>query len=159
VVGALVFSRSPTTPVLAVATTLVGAGTLSLALYTMILGHWYLNVAKLPLAHLAAAVWVYAVVLMLRLVWNAVAMVTAQVDYQGLPLELWRFVVTLDGFLLGVAIFFGTLLPLVMTVLVQRTLAAKSTQAATGLLYVVVIAAIIGDFSYRFYQLRYGVLL
>ena len=159
IVAALVVSRTPAAPAIAVATTVLGGATLSLALYAMILGHWYLNVAKLPLGHLATAVWAYSAFLALRLIWNAVALVAAQVDYQGLPLPLWQFVATLDGFLVGVALFFGTLLPLALAYLVQRTLVAKSTQSATGLLYVVVIAAIIGDFSYRFYQLRYGVLL
>ena len=88
-----------------------------------------------------------------------VGIATFSVEYQGLPLPIWRFIGTLEGFLIGVGIFFGTLLPLALTVMVQRTLAAKSTQSATGLLYVVVIAAIIGDFSYRFYQLRYQVFL
>lgn len=142
---------------MAAATTLMGAGALGLALYTMILGHWYLNVERLPIAHLSAAVWSYAALLGLRMVWNVVAVTALTVDYQGLPLPIWRFIGTLDGFLLAVGIFFGTVLPLALTVMVQRTLSVKSTQSATGLLYVVVVAAIIGDFVYRFYQLRYEV--
>ena len=130
-----------------------------MALYTMVLGHWYLNVAKLPIAILARAVAVYSVLLALRLLWDAVAFATHSLPYQGLPLPLYAFVGTLDGFLVAVAVFFGTLFPLAATWLVQRTLAAKSTQAATGILYVVVVAAIIGDFSYRFFLLRYGVVL
>ena len=77
----------------------------------------------------------------------------------GKYLPLYAFAATLDGFLLTVAVFFGTLFPLAATWLVQRTLHAKSTQAATGILYVVVVAAIIGDFSYRFFLLRYGAVL
>ena len=163
VVAALVAGRTAAlgggAAVMATATTLAGAAALGMALYTMILGHWYLNVERLPIAHLSAAVWAYAVILALRVVWNVVAVSALAVDYQGLPLPVWRFIATLDGFLLAVGIFFGTLLPLALVVMVQRTLAAKSTQSATGLLYVVVVAAIIGDFSYRFYQLRYEVFL
>ncbi len=164
VVAALVAARTATladaaATAMATVTTLVGAGALGLALYTMILGHWYLNVERLPIAHLSAAVWSYAALLALRLVWNVVAVSALSIDYQGLPLPVWRFIATLDGFLLAVGIFFGTVLPLVVALLVQRTLAAKSTQAATGLLYVVVVAAIIGDFTYRFFQLRYEAFL
>ena len=108
---------------------------------------------------LARAVAVYSGLLALRLVWDAVAFATHSLPYQGLPLPLYAFAGTLDGFLVAVAVFFGTLFPLAATWLVQRTLAAKSTQAATGILYVVVVAAIIGDFSYRFFLLRYGVVL
>ena len=146
-------------PLATAALTLLGGLTLGMALYTMVLGHWYLNVARLPIAILARAVAVYSVLLALRLVWDAVAFATQSLPYQGLPLPLYAFVGTLDGFLVAVAVFFGTLFPLAATWLVQRTLAAKSTQAATGILYVVVVAAIIGDFSYRFFLLRYGVVL
>lgn len=146
-------------PAAAAAVTLLGGLTLGMALYTMVLGHWYLNVARLPIAILARAVAVYGVLLALRLVWDGVAFATQDVPYQGLPLPLYAFAATLDGFLLAVAVFFGTLFPLAAIWLVQRTLRAKSTQAATGILYVVVVAAIIGDFSYRFFLLRYGAAL
>lgn len=146
-------------PAAAAAVTLLGGLTLGMALYTMVLGHWYLNVARLPIAILARAVAVYGALLALRLVWDGVAFATRSVPYQGLPLPLYAFIATLDGFLLAVAVFFGTLFPLAAIWLVQRTLRAKSTQAATGILYVVVVAAIIGDFSYRFFLLRYGAAL
>lgn len=156
-----VVERTPagTPPAAAAAVTLLGGLTLGMALYTMVLGHWYLNVARLPIAILARAVAVYGALLALRLVWDGVAFATRSVPYQGLPLPLYAFVATLDGFLLAVAVFFGTLFPLAAIWLVQRTLRAKSTQAATGILYVVVVAAIIGDFSYRFFLLRYGAAL
>lgn len=161
VTAAATVARTPASaaPAGAAAVTLLGGLTLGLALYTMVLGHWYLNVARLPIAILARAVAVYGVLLALRLVWNGAAFATQSVPYQGLPLPLYAFVATLDGFLLAAAVFFGTLFPLAAIWLVQRTLRAKSTQAATGILYVVVVAAIIGDFSYRFFLLRYGVVL
>ena len=160
VTAAAALARTPAAaPAGAAAVTLLGGLTLGMALYTMVLGHWYLNVGRLPIAILARAVAVYSVLLALRLGWNAVAFATQSVSYQGLPLPLYAFVATLDGFLVAVAVFFGALFPLAATWLVQRTLRAKSTQAATGILYVVVVAAIIGDFSYRFFLLRYGVVL
>ena len=161
VTAAATVARTPpaAAPAGAAALTLLGGLTLGMALYTMVLGHWYLNVARLPIAILARAVAVYSVLLAVRLLWDAVAFATHSLPYQGLPLPLYAFVGTLDGFLVAVAVFFGTLFPLAATWLVQRTLAAKSTQAATGILYVVVVAAIIGDFSYRFFLLRYGVVL
>ena len=161
VTAAATVTRTPpaAAPLGAAAVTLLGGLTLGMALYTMVLGHWYLSVARLPIAILARAVAVYSVLLALRLVWDAVAFATQSLPYQGLPLPLYAFVGTLDGLLVAVAVFFGTLFPLAANWLVQRTLAAKSTQAATGILYVVVVAAIIGDFSYRFFLLRYGAVL
>ena len=161
VTGAAAVARTPAAaaPAAAAALTLLGGLTLGMALYCMVLGHWYLNVERLPIAILARAVTVYTALLALRLVWDAVGLATGNVPYQGYPLPLHAFVATLDGFLVAVAVFFGVLFPLAANVLVQRTLRAKSTQAATGILYVVVVAAIIGDFSYRFFLLRYGVVL
>ena len=161
VTGAAAVTRTPpvAAPVAAAALTLLGGLTLGMALYCMVLGHWYLNVERLPIAILARAVGAYTVLLAVRLTWDAVALAGQSIPYQGYPLPLHAFVATLDGFLIVVAVFFGALFPLLANVLVQRTLRAKSTQAATGILYVVVVAAIIGDFSYRFFLLRYGVVL
>ena len=161
VTGAAAVTRTPpaAAPIGAAVLTLLGGLTLGMALYCMVLGHWYLNVERLPIAILARAVGVYTVLLGARLAWDAVGLASQSIPYQGYPLPLHAFVATLDGFLIVVAVFFGALFPLLATVLVQRTLRAKSTQAATGILYVVVVAAIIGDFSYRFFLLRYGVML
>ena len=143
----------------ALASTLIGGLTLSLSLYAMILGHWYLNVEKMPMSLLDKTVLVYMFVLLLRLMWNIFAVITEQIEYEGYVLGLLTFIISLEGFLIGVAIFFGVIFPLVALVLVRRTLHHKSTQAATGILYVVVVSAIIGDFSYRYYLLNYNVLL
>lgn len=146
--------------------TLFGGVTLGLALYTMVLGHWYLNVSKLPISILSRAVYIYSLLLCIRLGWDAVQFATQSIQIQGQPLPLYLFISptywrieTLDGLLVAVAVFFGSLFPLLASLLVQSTLRAKSTQAATGILYVVVVAAIIGDFSYRFFLLRYGAML
>ena len=50
-------------------------------------------------------------------------------------------------------------MPLVICFLAGAAVRAKSTQAATGLLYVAVSAAIIGEASYRFDLLSYGLAL
>ena len=111
VTAAATVARTPpaAAPLGAAAVTLLGGLTLGMALYTMVLGHWYLSVARLPIAILARAVAVYSVLLALRLVWDAVAFATQSLPYQGLPLPLYAFVGTLDGLLVAVAVFFGTL--------------------------------------------------
>ncbi len=161
VTGAAAVARTAAAaaPAAVAALAVLGGLALAMALYCMVLGHWYLNVERLPIAILARAVTVYTALLVVRLAWDAVGLASQSIPYQGYPLPLHAFVATLDGFLVAVAVFFGVLFPLVANVLVQRTLHAKSTQAATGILYVVVVAAIIGDFSYRFFLLRYGVVL
>ena len=143
----------------ALGSTLIGGMTLSLSLYAMILGHWYLNVEKMPISLLDQTVLVYMAMLFLRLVWNIFAIITEDIEYDGYILALPAFIASLDGFLIGVAIFFGVMFPIISLILVRRTLHHKSTQAATGILYVIVVSAIIGDFSYRYYLLNYKVIL
>ena len=143
----------------ALGSTLIGGMALSLSLYAMILGHWYLNVEKMPIALLDKTVLVYMAVLSVRLLWNIFAVLTEQIEYEGYLFALPAFITSLEGFLIGVAIFFGVVFPFVSLILVRRTLHHKSTQAATGILYVIVVSAIIGDFSYRYYLLNYNVIL
>jgi protein NrfD len=65
----------------------------------------------------------------------------------------------LEGIFLWCGIFFGTLLPLVLSYLALRTVAIHSTQSATGLLYVLVISVFMGDLFYKFYSIQYALFL
>ena len=54
---------------------------------------------------------------------------------------------------------FGTIFPLVALYFVDGTLKVKSTQSATGILYVILIAILIGDLTYKYYLIQYGIVL
>ncbi len=129
------------------------------AIYAMNLGHWYLNIHGLPLGHLMRAVNVFWFFLGLRLLWDIFAILTTQVVSGGQGLLLWQFMQHLDGFFLWIAVFFGTLMPIGTLYFVRGTLLVKSTQSATGILYVILIAVLIGDITYKYYLIRYGVAL
>ena len=77
----------------------------------------------------------------------------------GIERPVRDFAFSIDGMFVWIALFFGTVLPLVVCGLAGAAVRAKSTQAATGLLYVAVSAAIIGEASYRFDLLSYGLAL
>ena len=51
----------------------------------------------------------------------------------------------------------GLAAPVVITFLVERTLRIRSTQSATGLLYVAVVFVIIGEMISRFLYLARGI--
>ena len=143
----------------AIGVSVLGAVSLSASLYAMVLGHWYLNVERMPIRYLSKVVFVYGSLLALRLGWDLYAAVGRSLDLEGFQMPILPFIWSLDGFLVLVAVFFGILFPLVLSVMTERTLAVKSTQSATGILYVVVSAAIIGDVTFKFYLLRYGLAL
>ena len=128
-------------------------------MYTMVLGHHYLNAEKMPTRFLGKAIAVYAAVLSVRLVWDAVVIAAGRVTVGGFERPVLEFALSLDGMFVWIALFFGTVVPLVICFLAGAAVRAKSTQAATGLLYVAVSAAIIGEASYRFDLLSYGLAL
>jgi hypothetical protein len=113
----------------------------------------------MPTRFLAKAIVAYAAVLSIRLIWDAAVVIAGRMKVGGFESRVLDFALSIDGMFVWVALFFGTVLPLVICCLARAAVRAKSTQAATGLLYVAVSAAIIGEASYRFNLLFYGLAL
>lgn len=129
------------------------------SLYAMNLGHWYLNVHGLPIKHLRDASYVFWALVSARLIWNGIHIFLGKVFYQGEDIAIWQFMGRLDGFLLLVPIFFGTLLPFVAMFMVNEIIKLKNTQAATGILYVVLCGVLVGDIAYKFFLIKFGITL
>ncbi len=129
------------------------------SIYAMNLGHWYLNVHGLPISHLMRAAFVFAFFLGGRLMWDVWGLMGQKVLAQGELIPVYKFLMQLDGFFLWIAIFFGTLFPLVSLYFVYGTLKVKSTQSATGILYVILSSVFIGDITYKYYLFHYGIAL
>ena len=127
------------------------------AFYAMNLGHFYLNVHGLNIQHLKNAVLVLAALLSMRLAWNIFYLATGQVMHRGEAIPAWTFINSLDGFLLWVAIFFGTVFPLGGLYFAFGTLKLKNTQATTGILYALLSAILLGDLAYKYYLLKFSV--
>ena len=125
--------------------------------YAMNLGHFYLNVHGLKIGHLKNAVMAFGVLTFARLWWNVFYITTAKMMYGGQETTVLSFINSLDGFMLWVAVFFGTVFPLGALYFVFGTLKLKNTQAATGILYVVLSAVLLGDLAYKYYSLRFGI--
>lgn len=136
--------------------TMLGGLILCLSFFAMILGHWYLNVPGLPIHYLTGVTRIFVAMLMVRLIWDAGMIATSKILYFGDWMPLYNFMFHIEGFLLLVAVFFGTILPVFLVYLTLETLKVKSTQSATGLLYIVVIAVLMGDLSYKYYLFKYG---
>lgn len=139
-----------------IASSILGGLILCSSFYAMNLGHWYLNVHGLPMSHLKRAVYVFWSFLILRALWDIWALLTIRILSRGEMISLGQFMGQMDGFLLLIAFFFGTLFPIISLWFVKGTLDVKSTQSATGILYVVVSSVLIGDITYKYYLIRYG---
>jgi len=129
------------------------------SLYAMNLGHWYLNVHGLPIKHLRNAAHSLWVVLAIRLIWDICFILSAKVLYLDENIRLLDFMLQMDGFLLWVAVFFGTIFPIIALFFVNEILKLKNTQATTGILYVLLSAILLGDIAYKYYLIKYGIVL
>jgi hypothetical protein len=98
---------------------ILGGLIFAVSLYAMNLGHWYLNVHGLPMSHLQRATYVFWSLLALRLLWDLVFIFSTNIIYRGDTISMLHFMNTLDGFLLWVALFFGTLFPIVSVYFVK----------------------------------------
>lgn len=132
---------------------------LSATLHSMTLGHHYLNVRGLPMKHLSRANNVLWMLLGLRLLWDLYFLFFGKVLYGGDQIPIVQFSLKLDGFLLWIGIFFGTLLPFIALFFIREILKFKNTQSATGILYVVLCSVLMGDLAYKYYLLTFGVAL
>ena len=133
---------------------LLGGFILCGALFSMILGHWYLNVVSLPISMLKSTVKFLILIVALRFIWDMRYIFMGEVLYNGLPVSMTQFLQTFDGFFLIFALFFGTLLSLILGILTLKTIAIQSTQSATGLLYVIVISVVMADLFYKYYLVQ-----
>ncbi len=129
------------------------------SLFAMNLGHWYLNVHGLPMSHLARATYTFWLLVLLRFIWDAYVLLTGHILYSGDSLYIWQFMMKTDGFFLLIAIFFGTMFPLVSLYFATETLKLKNTQATTGILYVILCGVILGDLTYKYYLIKFGIAL
>ena len=129
-----------------------GAGLLGSVLLAMLLGHAYLNVPGLPILHLRRLAWVLLAFLGARLVVVGIAAWAlfardAAASGAGGAAEPWDAarVLASDLPLLAMRAALGVLIPAILAVMVDRTARIRSTQSATGLLYVALVFVLFGE--------------
>jgi|TARA_B110000914_G_scaffold211364_1_gene211378 hypothetical protein len=140
--------------------TLLGSMITASVFFSMILGHWYLNVINLPIRLLKRSILVFSLLLVIRTIWDVIYITLESVtDSYGISYNLWAFTFEFEGFLLAIAIFMGNIIPLILNLFIWKTLKLQATQSATGLIYVSVIAILFGDLLFKYYLLKFGFLL
>jgi hypothetical protein len=115
----------------------------------MILGHFYLMIRGLPLEALRRAGKFTA------------GAILARIAYFGLVLLVWggaaHTLLEREVFWTSWRIAFGFVGPLVLLWMVKDTVRLKHTQAATGLLYIAIGFALLGELSATFLELQTGI--
>jgi hypothetical protein len=151
VLQAFAVSAGDTVPiaVLTVASFLSSAALLGGTCTAMILGHWYLVIPSLEVRHLQSIVKLHMGSMVVR-----IAVVGAAV-FAGLALgeagpaagvgNFGRYIFSLDGIFFWQRVLFGLAGPAVLSYLTWETAKIRSTQSATGILYVDFFTVVVGE--------------
>jgi hypothetical protein len=127
------------------ATALLGS-----VMLTMVFGHWYLVIPKLSIDHLARLTNVLIVAIIIRIATMVLSLFVLQLE-QSLPLAaVMRELMVGQAMFFWPRILFGVLVPVILAVMIRSTVQLRHTQAATGLLYLAVVALLFGEFFSKF---------
>lgn len=149
----------PRHALLLTAALLTSALLLGWSLVTMLLGHWYLVSPKLTFRHLVVFCWVLLGVVLARcLAVGSTLAVAAAVDPAVQP-HPWRLVVGFEGqgIFFWFRILWGLAIPLALALMSLHCARRRSNQSATGILYVLVVGALIGEITAFYLAVTTGV--
>ena len=132
--------------VLIVASFLSSAALLGGACTAMILGHWYLILPSMQVSHLQSIVKLHIASMLVRVVVVAAAVFFAIATWQpGLGPSFRHYITSIDGIFFWQRVLFGLAGPAVLSYLTWETAKIRSTQSATGILYVDFFTVVVGE--------------
>jgi len=127
------------------ATALLGS-----VMLTMVFGHWYLVIPKLSIEPLMRLTKVLMAAIAVRVLTIVASFAVLQIK-QAIPLEaVLRELFVVQGIFFWPRVIFGVLVPIVLSAMIWSTVKIRHTQAATGLLYLAVVALLFGEFFSKF---------
>jgi len=143
---AVASGRAVTVQALTVASFLSSAVFLGGACTAMILGHWYLVIPSLQVSHLQSIVKVHIASILVRVVVVGAAVFFAIATWQpGLGPSFRHYITSVAGVFFWQRVLFGLFGPALLSYLTWETAKIRSTQSATGILYVDFFAVVVGE--------------
>ena len=138
--------RSAPMVVLTIASFLSSAALLGGTCTAMILGHWYLILPSMQVSHLQAIAKLHIASLVIRIVVVAAAVFFAIVTWQpGMGPSFRYYIMSLSGIFFWQRVLFGLAGPAFLSYLTWETAKIRSTQSATGILYVDFFTVVVGE--------------
>jgi protein NrfD len=132
--------------VLTVASFLSSSALLGGACTAMILGHWYLIIPSMQASHLQSIVKVHIASMVVRVAVVGAAMFFAIATWQpGLGPSFRHYITSIDGIFFWQRVLFGLAGPALLSYLTWETAKIRSTQSATGILYVDFFTVVVGE--------------
>jgi len=112
----------------------------------MILGHWYLVIPSLQVSHLQSIVKVHMASMVIRVVVVFAAIAFAILSWEpGLGPNFSHYIFSIAGIFFWQRMLFGLAGPAVLSYLTWETAKIRSTQSATGILYVDFFTVVVGE--------------
>ncbi|MBI4487103.1 MAG: hypothetical protein HY655_13950 [Acidobacteria bacterium] len=131
---------------LTIASFLSSAALLGGTCTAMILGHWYLVIPGLEVSHLQSIVKWHMASMVVRIVVVSAAIFLAIATWQpGLGPSFRRYILSVDGIFFWQRVLFGLVGPAILSYLTWETAKIRSTQSATGILYVDLFTVVVGE--------------
>lgn len=125
-------------------------GLLGSVMLTMVFGHWYLVIPRLSIDPLMRLTKVLMAAIALRIITMIASLAVLQIE-QPVPLAaVLRELMVQQGIFFWPRVIFGVLAPVVLAGMIRSTVQIRHTQAATGLLYLAVVALLFGEFFSKF---------
>jgi hypothetical protein len=117
---------------------------------TMVFGHWYLVVPNLSIDPLRLLTRVYMGTILARVLAIVASLAVLELERApGLAAIVSELFVR-QALFFWPRVLFGVVIPIVLGVMILSTVRIRHTQAATGLLYLVVVALLFGEFFSKF---------
>jgi hypothetical protein len=127
------------------ATALLGS-----VMLTMVFGHWYLVIPRLSIEPLVKLTKVLMAAIGFRMITIVLSLIVLQTE-QAIPLAtVLSELMIRQGMFFWPRIIFGVIVPIVLAAMIWSTVQIRHTQAATGLLYLGVVAVLFGEFFSKF---------
>lgn len=131
---------------LTIASFLSSAALLGGACTAMILGHWYLVIPSLQVSHLQSIVKVHIASMIVRVAVVGAAVLVAILTWQpGSGPSFRGYVTSINGIFFWQRVLFGLAGPALLSYLTWETAKIRSTQSATGILYVDFFTVVVGE--------------
>jgi len=131
---------------LTIASFLTSAALLGGACTAMILGHWYLVLPSMDVSHLQSIVKVHIASLVLRVAVVAAAIFFAIATWEpGMGPSFRHYITSVSGIFFWQRTLFGLAGPALLAYMTWETAKIRSTQSATGILYVDFFTVVVGE--------------
>ncbi|MCB0418858.1 MAG: hypothetical protein H6617_06470 [Bdellovibrionaceae bacterium] len=137
---------------------LLSALLLGFTMAAMIVGHWYLVQPKLSIAELRRTTLIFIGLLFVRFAFGSYGLWTLT-SGKG-EMEIYRYLLGgYPGLFIVMRWFWGLVGPLVLCYFIWSTVRIRSTQSATGILYVAVVCVLAGEILSQYLALFHGIVM